>query len=36
MKTMTRGTLDGEAITLESNLITTDGGATVTGTYLIE
>ncbi len=31
-----KGTLDGEAITLESNLITTDGGATVTGTYLIE
>ena len=31
-----KGTLDGAAITLESNMITTDGGATVTGTYLLE
>ena len=30
-----KGTLDGAAITLESNMITTNGGATVTGTYLI-
>lgn len=31
-----KGTLNGEAITLESNMITTDGGATVTGTYLLD
>lgn len=30
-----KGTLDGAAITLSSNMITTDGGATVTGTYLL-
>ena len=30
-----KGTLDGAAITLSSNMITTDGGATVSGTYLI-
>ena len=30
-----KGTIDGAAITLESTMITTDGGATVTGTYLI-
>ena len=30
-----KGTLDGAAITLDSNMITTDGGATVTGTYLL-
>ena len=30
-----KGTLDGAGITLSSNMITTDGGATVTGTYLI-
>ena len=30
-----KGTLDGAAITQSSNMITTDGGATVTGTYLI-
>ncbi len=31
-----KGTLDGVAITLESKMITTDGGATVTGTYLLD
>ncbi|MBQ9892205.1 MAG: hypothetical protein IJM35_03495 [Bacteroidales bacterium] len=31
-----KGTLDGAAITLSSNMITTDGGATVTGTYLLD
>ena len=31
-----KGTLDGTAITLSSNMITTDGGATVTGTYLLD
>jgi len=31
-----KGTLDGEAITLESKMIATDGGATVTGTYLLD
>jgi len=30
-----KGTLNGAAITLSSNMITTDGGTTVTGTYLI-
>ena len=30
-----KGTLDSAAITLESNMITTNGGATVSGTYLI-
>ena len=30
-----KGTLNGAAIDLSSNMITTDGGATVTGTYLI-
>ena len=30
-----KGTLDGAGITLSSNMITTDGGATVSGTYLI-
>lgn len=30
-----KGTINGAAITLSSNMITTDGGATVTGTYLI-
>ena len=30
-----KGTLDSATITLESNMITTNGGATVTGTYLI-
>lgn len=30
-----KGTLDSAPITLASNMITTDGGATVTGTYLI-
>ena len=30
-----KGTLDGAPITLSSNMITTDGGATVTGTYLL-
>lgn len=30
-----KGTIDGAAITLSSNMITTDNGATVTGTYLI-
>lgn len=30
-----KGTLNSAAITLESNMITTDGGATVSGTYLI-
>ncbi len=31
-----KGTLNGAAITLESNMITTDGGATVSGTYLLD
>ena len=31
-----KGTLDGAAITLESNLITTDDGATVSGTYILD
>lgn len=31
-----KGSLDGKDITLSSNMITTDGGATVTGTYLIK
>lgn len=31
-----KGTLDGAAITLESNMITTDGGATVSGTYILD
>lgn len=31
-----KGSLDGEAITLGSNMITTDGGATVSGTYLLD
>ena len=31
-----KGTLDGAAITLESTMIATDGGATVTGTYLLD
>ena len=30
-----KGTIDGAAITLSSKMITTDGGATVTGTYLL-
>ncbi len=30
-----KGTLNSAAITLSSNMITTDGGATVTGTYLL-
>lgn len=30
-----KGTLDGAAIDLDSNMITTDSGATVTGTYLL-
>ena len=30
-----KGTLKGDPITLSSNMITTDGGATVTGTYLL-
>lgn len=30
-----KGTIDGAAITLGSTMITTDGGATITGTYLI-
>lgn len=30
-----KGTIDSAAITLSSNMITTDGGTTVTGTYLI-
>ncbi|MBR6001286.1 MAG: hypothetical protein IK045_00295 [Bacteroidales bacterium] len=30
-----KGTLDGAAITLSSNMITTDGGASVSGTYLL-
>ena len=30
-----KGTLNGAAITISSNMITTDGGATVTGTYLL-
>lgn len=30
-----KGTLNGAAITLSSNMITTDGGATVSGTYLL-
>jgi hypothetical protein len=30
-----KGTIDGGAITLESRMITTDGGATITGTTLI-
>ena len=30
-----KGTLNGAAITLSSNMITTDGGASVTGTYLL-
>ena len=31
-----KGTLDGAAITLESTMVATDGGATVTGTYLLD
>lgn len=31
-----KGTLDGAAITLESTMIATDGGATVSGTYLLD
>ena len=31
-----KGTLDSAAITLSSNMITTDGGTTVTGTYLLD
>lgn len=31
-----KGTLKGAAITLSSNMITTDNGATISGTYLIE
>ena len=31
-----KGTIDGATITLSSNMVTTDGGATVTGTYIIE
>lgn len=31
-----KGTLDGSPITLSSNMITEDSGATVTGTYVIE
>lgn len=31
-----KGTLDGAAITLSSNMVTTNGGATVSGTYLIQ
>lgn len=31
-----KGTIDGVAITLETPMITTDSGATVTGTYLID
>ena len=30
-----KGTINSSAITLESNMITTNGGATVTGTYLL-
>ena len=31
-----KGTLNGAAITLSSNMVTTDGGATVSGTYLLD
>lgn len=31
-----KGTLEGSPITLSSKMITTDGGATVTGTYLLD
>ena len=31
-----KGTLDGAAITLASTMVATDGGATVTGTYLLD
>ena len=31
-----KGTLDGAAITLESTMVAIDGGATVTGTYLLD
>ena len=30
-----KGTLNGAAITLESSMIATDGGATISGTYVI-